>query len=93
MAQTQFGDIVDVSFTNSLRAVADMGGDTEDLTDPSDYTTVATMDTFLSTFDSDTYTADVLAKMNINDKVFAIRNIEDPTTIADYMTAQVSRTA
>jgi len=93
MAQTQFGDIVDVSFTNSLRAVADAGGDTEDLTDPSDYTTVAAMDTFLSTFDEDTYTAAVLAKMNVNDKVFAIRNIQDPTTIADYMTAQVSRTA
>lgn len=93
MAQVQFGDTVDINFTNSLRAVADTGGDTDDLTDPSDYTTVATMDTFLSTFDSDTYTAAVLAKMNINDKVFAVRSIQDPTTIADYMTAQVSRTA
>lgn len=93
MAQTQFGDVLPLNFTNSLRAVADTGGDTDDLTDPSDYSTVAAMDTFLAGYDAFTYTADVLAKLNVNDKQFAIRNIQDATTIADYMTAQAARSS
>jgi hypothetical protein len=88
MAQTQFGDILPLNFTNSLRAAADTGGDTDDLTDPSDYATVAAMDTFLAAHDATTYSAANLAILNVNDKQFAIRNIQDPTTIADYMTAQ-----
>lgn len=91
MAQTQFGDVLPLNFTNSLRAVANAGGDTDALTDPSDYTTVATLDTFLAGFDAFTYTPTVLAQMNVNDKQFACRSIQDRTTISSYHPAQVAR--
>lgn len=93
MSQVQFGDILEVNFTNSLRATGTTGGDSDLLTDPSDYATIANLDAFLSTFDAFTYTDEVLRTMNTNDKIFAVRSIQDSTTIADYVPAQTARTA
>lgn len=89
----QFGDILDVNFTNSLRATASTGGSSDQLTDPSDYSNMDALDTFLTTYDSDTYTSEQLQIMNVNDKVFAVRSIEDANTISDYHPTQESRTA
>lgn len=91
MANTQLGNVVDFDFTNSLRAVASMGGSDDSLTDPADYTSITSLRTTLSTFDSLTYTSAVLDGMTVNDMVFAVRSIQDPTTIASYVTAQVAR--
>ena len=92
MAQIQFGDILDVNFTNSLRATASNGGSADQLTDPSDYSNITALDTFLAAYDADTYTAEQLQIMNVNDKVFAVRSIQDASTISDYHPTQASRT-
>jgi hypothetical protein len=91
MAQVQFGDILEVNFTNSLRAVAGNGGSGDQLTDPSDYSNISALDAALTAHDSVTYSAAQLQLMTVNDKIFALRNCADPTTIADYMVAQGSR--
>lgn len=93
MAQIQFGDILEVNFTNSLRAVDGNGGSGDQLTDPSDYSNITALDTFLNTYDSTTYSAAQLQIMNTNDKIFAVRSIQDATTISDYHPAQDSRSA
>lgn len=93
MAQIQFGDILEVNFTNSLRATASLGGSGGQLADPSNYSNITNLDAALKAFDATTYSDAKLQGMNTNDKIFALRNVEDPTTIADYVTAQKSRTA
>jgi hypothetical protein len=93
MGHIQFGDILEVNFTNSLRATSTLGGDTDALTDPSDYLTVASLDAFLNGFDPFTYSTAQLAIMNTNDKIFACRSIQDRTTIADYHPAQTARSS
>jgi hypothetical protein len=93
MAQVQFGDILEVNFTNSLRAVDGNGGSGDQLTDPSDYSNITNLDAFLNAYDEFTYSTEQLQIMNVNDKIFAVRSIQDSTTIADYVTAQTARTA
>jgi len=93
MANTQLGNVVDFDFTNSLRAVSNMGGSDDALVDPSDYVSILSLRTTLAAFDSFTYTSAVLDTMTVNDMVFAVRNIQDPTTIASYVSAQVARTS
>lgn len=91
MAQIQFGDILEVNFTNSLRAVDGNGGSGDQLTDPSDYSNITNLDAALTAYDAFTYSAEQLQIMNVNDKIFALRSIQDPTTIADYVAAQDAR--
>lgn len=91
MAQKQYGTSVDFDFTNSLRAEPNGGGDTNTLEEPLDYTSISNLKIALSVYDPKTYTDDVLNQMTVNDMVFALRNVEDPKTIADYMKPQSKR--
>lgn len=91
MAGAQLGTHVDFNFVNSLKAVAVQNGN-NDLTDASDYVSVNAMFTFLAAFDPITYTSAVLENMSVNDLVFAVRSIEDRTTISNYHPAQIART-
>lgn len=93
MGQIQFGDILEVNFTNSLRATASLGGDTDQLSDPTDFQTVATLDAALKGFDAFTYSDAQLQLMNTNDKIFALRSIQEKTTISNYHPTQVARTS
>ena len=77
MANVMLGS-PDINFTNSLKAVADMGGGDTDLTTPVNYSS-------LTAIDAVTYSSANLDTMTINDMVFALRNEDDPKTIADYM--------
>lgn len=93
MAQIQFGDILEVNFTNSLRAVDGNGGSGDQLTDPADYSNISALDAALKSFDAFTYSDAQLQLMCVNDKIFALRSIQDNTTISNYHPAQVARTA
>lgn len=84
MSNTQIGQI-DLDFVNSLKANATMGGSTMGLTTPLNYTSISSLDTALNTANSAYYTQARLDGMTVNDKVFALRSIQDKTTIADYM--------
>jgi hypothetical protein len=93
MAQVQFGDFLDVNFTNSKRAIAGNGGSADMLTTPGNYQDITTIDAALKAFDAFTYSDAKLQLMNVNDKIFAYRCIADPTTIANYIPAQTARTS
>lgn len=92
MAQASTQAIPDYDFVNVNRGIPTTGSAGSFLTSTS-YGSIAGLRTALSGFDSFTYTTDVLNKMTVNDMVFAWRNIQDPTTIASYMTAQVARSS
>lgn len=92
MANKQVGTVVDFSFINSLRAT-ETGASTGGLNSPGQFITITSLRSALSTYDPITYTTEVLDVMNTNDMVFAVRNCNDPTTIADYITAQVKRSS
>jgi hypothetical protein len=81
----------DFNFTNSLKAINGMGGGSTLLGVPQNYTSITSMRAFLLGFDPLTYTDTVLNIMTTNDMVFAIRNIQDPTTISDYISAQIAQ--
>lgn len=89
MAQIQLGTVVDFNFTNSNH-VNDSDGDVADAVD---YTSITTLKATLAAYDAFTYTTVALDAMTVNDMVFAVRSIQDPTTIANYMVAQTARTS
>jgi hypothetical protein len=89
MANTQLSP-PDVNFTNSLRAVADQGGSGSQLNNASNYVSITAMRTRLAAANAAYYTSAKLDQMTVNDMVFALRNIDDPTTIASYMTASAA---
>lgn len=91
MAGNQIGTHVEFNFVNSKKAIPLQNGN-NDLTDASDYISINAMFTFLAGFDPITYTSAVLENMSVNDLVFAVRSIEDPTSISNYHPAQVART-
>lgn len=93
MPQIQFGDILEVNFTNSLRAVAGNGGSGSQLTDTSDYATITSLDAALKAFDPFTYSDAQLQLMCVNDKIFALRSIQDKTTISNYHPTQTARSS
>lgn len=89
MANTQLTP-PDINFVNSLRAVADMGGSDSDLTTPVNYTSITALRAALTAANGAYYTSARLDLLTVNDMVFALRNIQDPDTIADYMTASAA---
>lgn len=84
MAGNAFG-ITNLGFPNSLKAVDGMGGMTSGLGTPTNYASVSAMRTRLTAVNGAYYTAAKLDNMTANDMVFALRSIDDKTTIADYM--------
>lgn len=89
MANTQLSP-PDVNFVNSLRATVTMGGSGSQLTDPVDYTSITALRAALTAANGAYYTSARLDWLTVNDMVFALRNIQDPDTIADYMTASAA---
>ena len=92
MAQASTQPIVDYEFINAnkLNPTTSSAGT---FLSTGAYASIFGLRGALSTYDPFTYTEEELNRMTTNDMVFALRNIEDPTTIADYMTAQAARTA
>lgn len=76
----------DLNFVNSRKAVADMGGSGSSLGNASNYLSITAIDARLTAANAAYYTAERLNQLTLNDKVFALRNIDDATTIASYMT-------
>ena len=89
MANTMMGNF-NVKFVNSLDAVADMGGSGSGVATPVNYTSITAARTRLAAANAGYYTAARLDQMTTNDMLFALRNIDDPTTIASYMTASAA---
>lgn len=77
--------IPNLNFPNSLKAVADLGGITLGLTTPANYISVGAMRSRLAAANAGYYTNAKLDQMTVNDMVFALRSIDDRTTISDYM--------
>jgi hypothetical protein len=88
MAQNQLG-VVDSNFTNANRTQ----GNVTNLTTPLNYTSVSALRARLTALDAFTYSAANLDILSVNDMVYAVRSIDDRTTIADYQPAQVARTS
>lgn len=74
-----------IGFVNSLRAVPGGLGTGSGLTTPLNYTSVGALRTALAAANGAYYTATKLNQMTVNDMVFALRSIQDSTTIADYL--------
>lgn len=83
MADSQMGS-VNLGFTNSLKAVAGMGGTGADVATPVNYSSVGAMRTRLAAVNGTYYTAAKLNEMTVNDMVYALRSIDDKTTISNY---------
>lgn len=82
MANTMLGT-PDLNFANSLKAVADMGGSGSSLTNASNYVSVTAMRSRLTALNAGYYTAARLDSLTVNDMVWALRSIDDRTTISD----------
>lgn len=82
MAQTQIGTLLDVDFVNAKRAKlkSNIGSGT-DLTTPANYTSITALDTRLAAINGTYYTQARLDKMNVNDKVYAVRLNDDAGSI------------
>jgi len=89
MAFTQLSP-PDVNFVNSLRAVPDQGGSGSLLATVSNYGSISALRGALNTANPAYYTVARLDTLTVNDMVFALRNIQDPQTIANYMTASAA---
>jgi hypothetical protein len=74
-----------VTVANSLKAVPDMGGVTSGFATPANYVSVGSLRSRLAAANGTYYTAAKLDQMTVNDMVFALRSIDDKTTICDYM--------
>lgn len=92
MANKQITTVVNFGFNNANRAV-ETGASTGGLNSPGNYVTITALRNALAAHDAFTYTSAALDRMTVNDMVFAYRSISDPTSIANYMTAQVARTS
>jgi hypothetical protein len=78
-----------IGFPNSLKSdmpYTDVAGNSNsELTTPLNYTSVQAMRNRLSALNGAYYTNPFLDRMTVNDMIFALRSIDDRTTIADYM--------
>lgn len=88
MANTMLGP-PDINFVNSTKAILDPGSGSG-LSNASNYVSITAMRNRLSTLNAAYYTSAKLDQMTVNDMVFALRNMDDPTTIASYMTASAA---
>lgn len=93
MAQIQLGDFLELGFVNAQRATASNGGSGDILNTPANYQDITALDAALTAFDAFTYSAANLQLLNVNDKIFALRSIQDRTSIADFQPAQTARTS
>jgi len=75
----QYGPVVDLDFVDKRRA--DTQTNTSPLGTPANYASESALDTRLAAAAPGTYTAAVLRAMTTNDKVYALRTLDDPTGI------------
>lgn len=80
MAQHQVGE-VEVGFVNKNRATAgSVAKSNGDVATPANYENMAALDARLTAISATTYTASRLDTMTLNDKIYALRLSDDPTT-------------
>lgn len=80
MPITQLGtETGSMGFTNRQKSAPPNTSSTE-LTTPNNYVSDAALDTRLLAIGG-VFTAAYIQKMNMNDKTFAVRTVDDPTTI------------
>lgn len=77
-------------FVNSRKAVAGMGGTSSDLATVGNYASVFALRSRLAAANAAYYTTARLDSLTVNDMIFAVRNMDDPTSIASYMTASAA---
>lgn len=75
-----------MQWVNSRKAIDGMGGQASNLGNISNYVSVTAMRTRLAAVNGAYYTAARLDSLTVNDMIFALRNIDDATSIASYMT-------
>lgn len=75
----QFGPMLEVCFVDKRRASGQT--DTSPVGTPANYMTENALDTRLAAAQGATYTAAVLRQMTTNDKIFALRNLDDSAGI------------
>lgn len=78
MANTQVGGI-DLNFVNARKAIA-APGMTSDLATPANYGSISSLRTRLAAAQG-YYTATVLDSMTVNDMIYALRTLDDTTSI------------
>lgn len=83
MAGTSNGSI-NLNFVNATW-VAPSVSNGSFLGTPANYMSIAALRSRLGTVNAGYYTTAKLDQMTVNDMVFALRSIDDRTTIADYM--------
>jgi hypothetical protein len=74
-----------INFTMSNRAVDGMLGTASGLTTPANYVSLAAIRGALNAANATYYTVARMDTMTVNDLVFALRSIQDRTTIHDKM--------
>lgn len=74
-----------LAFKNSLKAVAGQLGTASGLNTPVNYSSVGAMRTRLAAANGAYYTTARLDALSVNDMIWALRSIDDKTTICDYM--------
>ena len=84
MADSQMG-FPFLGFPNSLRAVAGSLGTSSGLNTSANYISVSALRGALNAANGTYYTTAKLDQMTVNDMIFALRNMQDATTIASYM--------
>jgi hypothetical protein len=83
LASTMMGPI-NMMIPNSLKAVASMGGTGTSIANMTNYASVNSLRTRLTAANAAYFTATMLDIMSVNDMVYALRMIDDKTTISDY---------
>ena len=84
MANTAMG-FTRVTVPISTKAIADMGGVVSGFATPANYVSVGALRARLAAANATYYTTAKLDHLTVNDMVFAVRSIDDKTTICDYM--------
>jgi hypothetical protein len=79
MAQGQLGSI-SLLLTNARKAVPSIGN-TSDIATPSNYASISALRTRLAAANA-YYTSSVLDVMSVNDMIYALRTIDDTTSIS-----------
>lgn len=89
MAQTGYG-IVRVQIPNSTYTPPTTSTTGSGFASGGNYISVFALRNRLSTLNATYYTSQKLNEMTVNDMIFALRNMEDPKSIADYMSASAA---
>lgn len=84
MADSMIG-VPRISFVNALKTGNGSFSQTSNLANASNYVSVGAMRTRLAAANGGYYTATKMDQMTVNDMIWALRSIDDRTTISDYM--------